>query len=377
MIRCSGVVTGADGLKTGHRTRPATALQVPPRQNGRRLVMVVAGLSSFNQRISESVRFIDWGFHAWQSKPLFKQGAKVETADVQLGSESQVGLVAPQNLAVTLPGGTASNIQVKVVYDGPIKAPSEGPAHRGPGRLPRPTRRRRQCPWSQKAMSERQDFRPRLGRADVLLRLRPHFISLEGGEGVGKSTQARRLTDALRARGIDVLLTREPGGSPGRGSDPLAAAGRRRQSLVVGARLCCSRPRARILAKTIAPALQAGRWVLCDRFLDNSRAYQGVAGEVGDDAILDLHRIGSDGMLPDRTLVLSLTEAEAAARAAARDAGSPDRIGGREADFHADVARAFRDFAHDNPDRIRLVDASGAAEEVTERLVVALEDLMS
>lgn len=118
-----GRVAGADGLKTGHTEEAGYGFTGSAEQNGRRLVMVVAGLTSFNQRISESVRFMEWGFRAWASRPLFKQGAKVETADVQLGDAKTVGLVAPRNLAVTVPGGAASNIQVKVVYDGPVKAP--------------------------------------------------------------------------------------------------------------------------------------------------------------------------------------------------------------------------------------------------------------
>jgi dTMP kinase len=208
--------------------------------------------------------------------------------------------------------------------------------------------------------------------------LRSRFISLEGGEGVGKSTQARRLADALRARGLDVLLTREPGGSPG--------AEAIRQLLLEGAgdrwtpgaeALLFAAARADHVTKTIEPALEAGRWVLCDRFVDSSRAYQGVAGEVGDAAIQNLHQIGSDGALPDRTLVLMLSDEDAAARAHARDEGSPDRIGGRDAKFHAAVAQAFRDFARDDPVRIRLVDASGNEEAVTERLLAALSDLLS
>ncbi|MDO9501642.1 MAG: D-alanyl-D-alanine carboxypeptidase, partial [Falsiroseomonas sp.] len=85
--------------------------------------MVVAGLTSFNGRIGESVRFMDWGFKAWKAQPLFKKGAVVETAEVQLGSATTVPLVAPHNMAVTLPRTASSNVKVKVVYTGPIKAP--------------------------------------------------------------------------------------------------------------------------------------------------------------------------------------------------------------------------------------------------------------
>lgn len=118
-----GKIAGADGLKTGHTEEAGFGFTGSAEQDGRRLVMVVAGLTSFNGRIQESVRFMDWGFKAWKAQPLFKKGATVETADVQLGSDTSVALVAPQNLAVTLPRTASTNISVKVVYTGPIKAP--------------------------------------------------------------------------------------------------------------------------------------------------------------------------------------------------------------------------------------------------------------
>jgi D-alanyl-D-alanine carboxypeptidase (penicillin-binding protein 5/6) len=119
-----GKVQGADGLKTGHTQEAGYGFTGSAEQNGRRLIMVVAGLGSFNQRIEESVKFMDWGFRSWKSQPLFAKGKRVGEAQVQLGSEETVGLVAPRNLAVTLPAGLASgNMRVKIVYDGPIKAP--------------------------------------------------------------------------------------------------------------------------------------------------------------------------------------------------------------------------------------------------------------
>jgi len=211
------------------------------------------------------------------------------------------------------------------------------------------------------------------------LTLRPAqgcFITLEGGEGAGKSTQARRLAEALRARGLDVVLTREPGGSPGAEairSMLLEGAGDRWE---VGAEaLLFAAARADHVVKTIRPALEEGRWVICDRFLDSSRAYQGAAGALGDESIQRLHLIGSGGFQPDRTLVLDLPDADAAARAYARDAGDPDRIGGRSAEFHRTVVNAFRRFAAEEPERVRLIDASGSEEQVTERLLAALTDL--
>ena len=202
------------------------------------------------------------------------------------------------------------------------------------------------------------------------------FISLEGGEGVGKSTQARRLAEALRGAGREVVLTREPGGSAGAEAIRmllLEGAGDRWSARAEA--LLFAAARADHVLRTIRPALERGAWVICDRFLDSSRAYQGVAGGLGDAAIGDLHVFGSQGFLPDRTLVLDLPDREAAARAEARDAGAPDRIGARDAGFHRAVVDAFRRFAAEEPARVRLVDASGAEEAVTARLLAAIADL--
>jgi D-alanyl-D-alanine carboxypeptidase (penicillin-binding protein 5/6) len=124
-----GRVAGADGLKTGHTDEAGYGFTGSAEQGGRRLVMVVAGLNSFNSRITESVKFMDWGFHAWTTKPLFTKGKHVDVAEVQQGTAATVGLVAPRNLAVTLPGGSAGGMQVKVVYNGPIKAPIKAGDH--------------------------------------------------------------------------------------------------------------------------------------------------------------------------------------------------------------------------------------------------------
>lgn len=124
-----GRVPGADGLKTGHTDEAGYGFTGSAEQNGRRLVMVVAGLDSFNQRIQESVRFMDWGFRAWQAKPLVKRGVKVEDAEVQLGSAGRVGLVAPKDLRVTLPSGAVPAMRTTVVYQGPLTAPIKAGQH--------------------------------------------------------------------------------------------------------------------------------------------------------------------------------------------------------------------------------------------------------
>lgn len=118
-----GHVDGADGLKTGHTEEAGYCFTGSAEQDGRRLVMVVAGLDSYNQRISESTRFMEWGFNAWQSRRLLSSGAHVGTARVQEGDASEVGLVAPRDLAITLPQGPVGERQVSIVYEGPIRAP--------------------------------------------------------------------------------------------------------------------------------------------------------------------------------------------------------------------------------------------------------------
>ena len=119
-----GKVAGADGLKTGHTEEAGYGFTGSAEQNGRRLVEVVAGLPSWNARVSESTRLMEWGFNSWTAKPLFKAGQQVGSAQVQLGSESEVPLVAPRDLALTIPAGLASGAtSMKVRYHGPIAAP--------------------------------------------------------------------------------------------------------------------------------------------------------------------------------------------------------------------------------------------------------------
>lgn len=202
------------------------------------------------------------------------------------------------------------------------------------------------------------------------------FITLEGGEGAGKSTQLRALAAALRASGLEVVETREPGGSEGAEAirAMLLTGGDDRWSPRAEALLFAA-ARADHIEKTIRPALARGAWVLSDRFLDSSRAYQGQ-GDLDDADILTLHALGSAGFLPDRTLFLQLPAEQAEARALIRDGAASDRIGGRDRDFHRAVAAAFVRFATTEPERIRTIDASGDAADVTGRLLAALADLL-
>ena len=204
---------------------------------------------------------------------------------------------------------------------------------------------------------------------------RGRFITLEGGEGVGKSTQTKALAEALGQRGLDVMVTREPGGSDGaekiRG---LLLAGAEDRWEARAEALLFAAARADHVDKTVRPALESGRWVLCDRFIDSSLAYQGGAGGLGIETVRAINVAAVGDALPDRTLVLTVDEA--GERARARDSGQSDRIGGRPKDYHRRVEAAFRIIAAEEPERVRLIDASGSPEEVTQRLLDAIQDLL-
>ena len=206
---------------------------------------------------------------------------------------------------------------------------------------------------------------------------RGRFIAFEGGEGTGKSTQARLLSDALSARGIDCVTTREPGGTPGAEAiralllDPALP-----QWEPAAEALLFAAARSDHVAYLIEPTLAAGRWVVCDRFVDSSLAYQGGAGGLGTEAIRALHRVGSGGLLPDLTLLLEADAQATATRILARDGDVADKIGGRGATFHEGVALAFERLAETEPARFRRIDASGSPEAVHALVVESLRDLL-
>ncbi len=124
-----GKVAGADGIKTGHTDEAGYGFTGSAVQNGRRLIMVVAGIDSYNNRITESVKFMDWGFKAWAAKPIVAAGKRLGSADVQLGNSAEVGLVTPRAVGVSFPTGTNSALAVSLAYDGPVKAPIKKGQH--------------------------------------------------------------------------------------------------------------------------------------------------------------------------------------------------------------------------------------------------------
>ncbi|MFO7297925.1 MAG: dTMP kinase [Pseudomonadota bacterium] len=209
---------------------------------------------------------------------------------------------------------------------------------------------------------------------------RGKFITFEGGEGAGKSTQARLLAERLRAKGIQVVLTREPGGS--------AFAEQVRELILspntadhgpLAETLLFSAARADHLERTIRPALEAGHWVVCDRFSDSTRVYQGVAGGVPKGVIEALERIVVDGTVPDVTFVLDLPAAEGLARAQGRNEHSTsggafsDSYEDRPLSYHERLRDGFLMIATAEPERCVVVDATQRPEEVAEQIWGTIE----
>lgn len=207
--------------------------------------------------------------------------------------------------------------------------------------------------------------------------MRGRFISLEGGEGAGKSTQARAIVAFLNERGIATVATREPGGTD--------LAERIRELLLHGGECAKNAPtealmfaaaRADHVANVIRPALDRGEWVVCDRYVDSSRAYQGAALGLGDAAINRLHDFGSGGLLPDRTFLFDLPVEVGRERTATRSGEADDDIGARATAFHEKVRTAFLEMAESEPDRFRIVDATQPVDDVTAVLRKHVADLI-
>lgn len=200
------------------------------------------------------------------------------------------------------------------------------------------------------------------------------FITLEGGDGVGKSTQARLLADALRRGGRDVLLTREPGGTPGAEAlrELLLSPGRDWCGLTET--LLHTAARSEHVTRAIRPALDAGQVVVCDRFADSTLAYQGYGGGVDQAAITSLTSM--IGLRPDLTLVLEAPPDVAAARLASRATGA-DRYEALGAGFHQRVAAGFRAIAAADPERCVMVQAGGAPENVHAAIWAAVAERLA
>jgi dTMP kinase len=198
------------------------------------------------------------------------------------------------------------------------------------------------------------------------------FITLEGGEGTGKSTQIRRLTAALEARGIKVLATREPGGSPGAEQiRDLLVNGEPGRWDAITETLLAYAARADHVARTIGPALLDDRWVISDRFNDSTFAYQGAGRGLARETIRRIDSAVLDDFKPDLTLILDLDVTVGLGRALARS-GNETRFEKFGADFHERLRQSFLEIAKRSPERCRVIDASGSEDEVAAAILRAV-----
>jgi dTMP kinase len=210
----------------------------------------------------------------------------------------------------------------------------------------------------------------------MTIQARGRFITLEGGEGAGKSVQAKRLEDRLAAVGLAVVRTREPGGSPG--AEALREAilsGFAADFSPAGQALMFAAARVDHLDTTILPALGTGAWVISDRFADSTRAYQGAAGNLPPEFIASLERLTVGPNRPDLTLILDLDPEVGLKRAAERrqGRGPADRFESEGLPFHQTLRRAFLDIAAAEPWRCAVIDADRSQEEVAAAIWSAIE----
>ena len=204
---------------------------------------------------------------------------------------------------------------------------------------------------------------------------RGRLITIEGIDGAGKSTLATGLLAALRASGVDVLLLREPGGVP---------AAERIRDLVIDPNLhvtaqaealLYAAARAQLVEEAIEPQLSNGRWLLLDRYIDSSLAYQGGGRQLGIDAVRAINEFAIRTANPDRTLLLTIDQDLGRNRSRAR-AGSPDRLEREQDDFFARTAAAYLELAAQEPDRIRKIDASQPPDRVLAAALAEIDDLL-
>lgn len=204
---------------------------------------------------------------------------------------------------------------------------------------------------------------------------RGRLITIEGIDGAGKSTLAARLHDALAERGVEIDLLREPGGVGAAErvrslvKDPELSIGARAEALLYAA------ARAQLVEEALQPRLERGRWVLLDRFVDSSLAYQGAGRRLGVDAIRSLNDFATGGLLADRTLLLWIDPATARARQSGREE-VPDRLEREQDEFFARIAAAYAELEAAEPRRFRRIDALRAPDEVLSTALAALDGLL-
>ncbi|SHK51467.1 thymidylate kinase [Hathewaya proteolytica DSM 3090] len=208
------------------------------------------------------------------------------------------------------------------------------------------------------------------------MRTRGLFITLEGGEGAGKTTQITEIEKYLKQRGIECICTREPGGIPI--SESIRSIILDRKNVNMDGRteaLLYAAARRQHLVEKVIPALESGTTVICDRFIDSSLAYQGSGRGIGMDEVYKINEFAMDGYLPDLTILLDL-DMEVGLERIERRRGEMNRLDMEKLDFHSKVRKGFLKLLQDYPDRIKKVDASLQKEEVTKQITDILEKIL-
>ncbi len=197
---------------------------------------------------------------------------------------------------------------------------------------------------------------------------RGKFITLEGGDGSGKSTQSRLLATFLKEKEIDSLLTREPGGAPGADEiRELILTGEPDRWDAIGETLLFYASRRNHLRLTIWPSLDEGRWVLSDRFADSTMAYQGYGNQLGEDAVRKIHDFTVGDFVPDLTFIFDLPAEEGLHRTMGRS-HNEDRFEKMDLDFHERLRDGFQNIARQNPERCVLIDATRPVDDIQQEL---------
>lgn len=198
------------------------------------------------------------------------------------------------------------------------------------------------------------------------------FITFEGGEGAGKTTQIARLYEFLSSQDIAVIKTREPGGtSQGAALRELLLTGDKERWTPIAEALLMTADRAEHVARVIDPALNEGRWVICDRFADSTRAYQGVAGALGLDYVNQLQAMITGHMQPDLTILLDIDPETGLARANER--GGEARFEKMGLDYHRIIRQAFLDFAAAEPSRFLVIDAAQSVADIAAQIKLGVQ----
>jgi hypothetical protein len=270
-------VPGADGLKTGHTEEAGYGLTASAKRGDRRLILVFNGLPSMRRRGEESERLLEWGFREFENVVLFRAADVIEEVPVHLGGRKTVPLVGGKDVVVTLPRQWRQRLQAKVRYDAPIAAPVLKGQELGRLEVAGQGVPNLSLPLLAGADVDRLGLVSRIpaviGPLDRRLMERGRFVTLEGGEGAGKSTQAGGWSRRWRRRASPVLRTREPGGAPGAEAIRTVLLGQGSWDGIAECMLHFAARREHV-ERTIRPALEAGTWVVSDRFADSTLAYQ-------------------------------------------------------------------------------------------------------